>query len=64
MRDQDKNRSPERAQKRALADARCAWRKMHSNQREAFLYWVEAGSESDLCEQEIVDIASTWEEAK
>ena len=41
MQDKDKNRDPDRAQKRALADARCAWRKMNKDQREAFLAWIE-----------------------
>jgi|ETNmetMinimDraft_30_1059905.scaffolds.fasta_scaffold11703_4 hypothetical protein len=40
MKDADKNRDPQRAQKRALADARCAWRKMDDEQRTTFLAWI------------------------
>ena len=40
MRDQDKNRDPERAQKRALADGRTAWRKMSADQRAEFVRFM------------------------
>ncbi len=44
MQDRNKNRDPARAQKRALTDARCAWRKMNDAQRGEFLRWI--GDES------------------
>ena len=44
MKASEKNRDPERARKRAMTDARCAWRKMDPNQRAEFLVW--AGVES------------------
>ena len=43
MRDADKNRDPQRAQKRALADARCAWRKMGTSQRAEFVKFMVEG---------------------
>ena len=47
MKNSEKNRDPERAQKRALADARCAWRKLSDEQRRDFLSFViaESGAE-------------------
>jgi hypothetical protein len=36
----EKNRDPERAQKRAAADAKCAWRKMGKEQRVQFVRFM------------------------
>ena len=61
MRDQDKDRSPERAQKRALADGRTAWRKMSADQRTQFLQWIVRGCEGEP----LIDLnVETWEEVK
>jgi len=59
MRDADKNRDPQKAQKRALADARCAWRKMGATQRNALLQWIADGCTGDPCIS--VDVES-WKE--
>ncbi|MBG95063.1 MAG: hypothetical protein CL793_07405 [Chloroflexi bacterium] len=40
MKNAEKNRDPERAQKRALSDARCAWRKMNDQQREKLVRFM------------------------
>jgi len=41
MKASDKNRDPERARKRAMADAKCAWRKMDEEQRYEFVEWAK-----------------------
>jgi hypothetical protein len=49
MRDQDKNRDPERARKRARNDARCSLRKLDLLERlEAF--WAGEPEEGDTAE--------------
>ena len=40
MKNADKDRDPARAQKRALSDARCAWRKMDTEQRAEFVRFM------------------------
>ena len=40
MKNANKNRDPERAQKRALANARCAWRKMGTDSRAEFVRFM------------------------
>lgn len=41
MKRSEVNTDPDRARKRALSDARCAWRKMSAEQRAEFLAWIE-----------------------
>ena len=40
MKNSEKDRDPERAQKRALSDARCAWKKMGTDQRTNFVRFM------------------------
>ena len=65
MKNAEKNRDPERAQKRAAADAKCAWRKMNESQRVDFLGWIGVEQETHTLghhEAWLASIAQQWAE--
>jgi hypothetical protein len=52
------NKDPERARKRAMSDARCAWKKMDAEQRLEFLAWAREGEPAQPITQESERLAN------